>query len=92
MQEVLKHWPGSWEDQSSPKAPHEASLLNLATDKARHLLQWKPVWSFEETISQTVSWYRATDENRTASAGELTRAQILAYAAAAGERQITWVR
>jgi len=92
VQEVLKHWPGSWDDQSSPTAPHEASLLNLATDKARHLLQWKPVWSFEETVRQTVSWYRAMDGNRTTSAGELTRAQIQAYAAAAGERLITWVR
>lgn len=90
VQEVLKHWPGTWDDRSSPTAPHEASLLNLATDKARHLLQWRPVWSFEETIGQTVCWYRATAANRAASAGELTRSQIQAYAAAAAEQRVGW--
>ncbi len=34
--EVLKHWPGTWEDKSDPRAPHEATLLNLAIDKAAH--------------------------------------------------------
>ena len=32
--EVLKHWPGRWEDKSDPNAVHEAKLLNLSTDKA----------------------------------------------------------
>jgi len=40
VQEVLKHWPGRWEDKSEPAAVHEAKLLNLATDKAHHMLNW----------------------------------------------------
>ena len=92
VQEVLKHWPGRWDDQSSPTSPHEASLLNLATDKARHLLKWKPIWSFEETVCQTVSWYRTMHANPAGSAGDLTRSQIQAYATAAGDRQVIWVR
>jgi len=58
VQEILKHWPGEWVDQSDPHAEHEAKLLNLATDKAHHFLGWKPAWDFEQTIENTVSWYR----------------------------------
>lgn len=59
VEELLKHWPGLWEDRSDPHAVHEAQLLNLATDKAHHLLGWQPVWDFPQTIARTVKWYRA---------------------------------
>jgi CDP-glucose 4,6-dehydratase len=58
VEEVLKHWPGSWLDNREPDAPHEASKLNLATDKAFHVLGWRPRWNFEETIRRTINWYR----------------------------------
>ena len=58
VKEVLKHWPGRWEDRSDPKAVHEANLLQLATDKAHALLGWAPVWTFPTAIEQTVQWYR----------------------------------
>lgn len=77
VKEVLRHWPGSWDDQSDPQAVHEASLLNLATDKAFHLLGWQPRWTFEETIEKTVVWYRSVLDG--ADACELTRRQILEY-------------
>lgn len=77
VQEILKHWPGEWEDKSDPKAPHEAGKLNLATDKAFHLLGWQPRWDFETTIEKTVSWYREVHEG--AEPGELTRRQIRQY-------------
>lgn len=58
VQEIVKHWPGKWEDKSDPKAVHEAKLLNLTTDKAHHFLGWSPAWPFAETIARTVDWYR----------------------------------
>ena len=58
LTEVLKHWSGSWDDRSDPRAPHEASLLNLSIDKAQHVLGWAPVWNFASTIEHTVGWYR----------------------------------
>lgn len=78
VEEVLKHWSGKWEDRSDPDAPHEASLLNLATDKAYHMLGWSPRWSFEETIQKTVDWYRAI-EHDAKQAAALTKEQIDAY-------------
>ena len=75
--EVLKHWPGEWEDQSEPNAVHEAKLLNLAIDKAHHLLGWKPVWTFEQAIAATIRWYRAVQAHEDVIA--LTTTQIADY-------------
>jgi CDP-glucose 4,6-dehydratase len=78
--EVLKHWPGTIQDLSDPKAVHEASLLNLATDKAYHTLAWQPRWHFAETIARTVSWYRLAAANPSAEAlRDFTRSQINEY-------------
>jgi CDP-glucose 4,6-dehydratase len=85
VQEVLKHWPGRWEDKSDPKAVHEAELLELSIDKARALLGWSPVWHFPTAISQTVQWYREPAKKR-----ELTAAQIAQYAATARELGLPW--
>jgi CDP-glucose 4,6-dehydratase len=89
VEEILRHWPGRWEDRSDPKAVHEAKLLSLATDKAHHLLGWSPVWNFEQTIARTTLWYRqavaASDV-----IPELTRQQIDAYTADAGAIGLRW--
>jgi CDP-glucose 4,6-dehydratase len=80
--EVLKHWPGTWDDRSDPNAVHEAQRLNLATDKAFHLLGLRPVWNFERAIASTVDWYRRSTQASGASADEisaLTSEQIAAY-------------
>ena len=58
VEEALRHWHGHWVDQSDPTSPHEASLLNLAIDKAHHQLGWAPRWNFATTVERTVSWYR----------------------------------
>ncbi len=88
VQELLKHTSGEWLDASDPNARHEASKLNLATDKAFHLLQWQPVWPFEETIAKTAEWYLG-EAVRTDPA-ELTRSQITTYQSAATAKLIPW--
>ena len=57
VEESLRHWPGTWQDQSDARSPHEASQLNLVLDKAHHLLGWAPRWPFATTIERTVRWY-----------------------------------
>ena len=91
VQEVLKHWPGDWADKSDPDAVHEAKLLNLATDKAFHFLGWQPVWNFEETIAETVGWYREAEGFANAEDFRtLTCRQIAEYTAAARAKNIVW--
>lgn len=59
---ILQHWSGSWLDKSNPAEVHEAKLLNLVTDKAFHTLGWQPVWDFERTVRETVTWYREASQ------------------------------
>ncbi len=87
--EILKHWPGSWEDHSDPHALHEATLLNLAIDKSRHVLRWHPVWNFSVTLAETVAWYRQAAAPK-ADIHALTTAQIASYTAAARAAGIVW--
>ena len=93
-EELLKHWPGEWTDRSEPTAVHEAGLLNLATDKAFHLLGWQPVWSFEETVAKTAEWYRRAHEAGVSSEHDLRRLtgeQIDQYQCRAKELALPWV-
>ena len=83
--EFLKHWPGKWEDHSNPKALHEAGRLQLATDKARALLGWAPVWDFPLAVEQTVAWYRHAGSKRA-----FTQQQITAYAEHAHAAGLPW--
>lgn len=88
---LLHHTGGEWVDKSDPHAPHEASKLNLATDKAFHLLGWRPVWPFEETLRQTAAWYlnsgRMAPE---ADRSELTLSQVNTYEEDAARMGIPW--
>ena len=82
VEHVLSYWPGRSHVESDTSAPHEAGRLNLATDKAFHLLGWSPVWNFEQTVKNTVDWYRETAEasgNEPEMFRRLTKAQITEY-------------
>ena len=87
--EVLKHWPGRWQDRSDPNAVHEAKLLQLATDKANALLHWAPVWTFPQAIEQTVQWYREA-ARQPQSISALTTRQIQLYGTAATQAGLCW--
>jgi CDP-glucose 4,6-dehydratase len=87
--EILKHRPGQWEDRSNPDAHHEAGLLNLAIEKAFHLLKWSPVWNFEETIARTTAWYTRIEKSLDPPLA-LTTSQIAAYTTAARTAGLPW--
>lgn len=88
VQELLRHIDGDWIDASDSHAPHEASKLNLATDKAFHLLGWQPVWTFEETLAHTAEWYKR--EHAGESPRDLCQEQIAAYTGAAVNKHLPW--
>lgn len=86
--ELITHTGGQWIDATDPNAPHEASKLNLATDKAFHLLKWQPVWDFEQTLENTADWYLGEKSGQ--SATDLTQSQIIAYQTAAAQKALPW--
>lgn len=80
VEQILCHWPGSWQDQTDPDAVHEAGRLHLSADKAWHQLGWAPRWDFARTVAETVAWYRTTTAEPERAA-EFTRSQIAAFTA-----------
>jgi CDP-glucose 4,6-dehydratase len=91
VEEVLKHWPGRWQDKTDPAAPHEAGLLQLSTDKAYALLRWIPAWSFCEAVASTVDWYRNAEHLTGArEIQKQTQAQIAQYIQSARSLRAPW--
>jgi CDP-glucose 4,6-dehydratase len=81
---VVKCWgAGCWERTAPPAGHggmHEASVLRLDVTKAATLLDWAPRMTAEETIRQTVGWYRRRhDGGSTFDAHAGCRAEIVRY-------------
>jgi CDP-glucose 4,6-dehydratase len=62
VETILTIWSGRWEDGRNPKAPHEAHRLTLASEKAERILGWRPVWNFEQSVLNTIKWYRTMQQ------------------------------
>ena len=71
------HWVARPDADSLPEAAH----LSLDSRRAQAELGWEPRWTFEETISRTVRWYR--DHHAGGDARRLCRHQIELYSATA---------
>jgi CDP-glucose 4,6-dehydratase len=83
VEEVLRHWPGKWEQIEQEKHLKEAPLLSLAIDKAKKTLGWQPCWDFSRTIAETVAWYReyfaVSQKSTSPSLVDFTQKQIEGY-------------
>jgi CDP-glucose 4,6-dehydratase len=56
---VLENWgSGTWETPEVHSHPHEAGLLALDINKARYHLGWRPEWTADRAVKETVAWYR----------------------------------
>jgi CDP-glucose 4,6-dehydratase len=91
VKEMNKYLKFEYEIVPNPNAPHEAGKLNLATDKAFHLLGWKPRWDFRETIAHTADWYRENALSGLPMAKDIrlvTRSQISSYMEKLDELQL----
>jgi len=80
-----------WDDVSSQYGgPYESGLLKLNCDKALHHLGWRAIWNFEETVRQTVLWYRHYYEKPDVSIVDFTLQQIDEYVTKACAEGIPW--
>ena len=61
VEEITKHWDGTWRNISNTDTPHEEEKLHLQIDKAHHQLGWDPRWSFRTTVERTVKWYKTVE-------------------------------
>ena len=51
--------PASWISSKDSSAPYEAKTLQVNSEKAQTMLEWKPRVSLEAAIHKTVDWYLA---------------------------------
>lgn len=57
-QRIIKAWgEGAYQYSNEYDMP-ESALLSLDSAKARHYLDWSPVWDIDTTIKKTVEWYK----------------------------------
>tara|TARA_B110000003_G_scaffold89929_1_gene92006 strand:- start:18758 stop:19828 length:1071 start_codon:yes stop_codon:yes gene_type:complete len=80
VEEMSLHWDQvKWDKPEEVKdAFYESGLLKLNCDKALHLLNWKAVLSFSETVKLTTEWYMKFYENPEIIAS-VTNSQITEY-------------
>jgi CDP-glucose 4,6-dehydratase len=92
VSELLRGWPGQWQDCSGPNALHEASFLNLASDKAFHLLGWKPIWDFKRAVAETIRGYHESlSAGCDADLQNIVRGQITRFAADGRQAGLGWL-
>ncbi|UGU14379.1 CDP-glucose 4,6-dehydratase [Sinomicrobium kalidii] len=64
----------------------EANFLMLDSTKANKLLQWKPIWGFQETVKYTIEWFQEYYlQDNTLSEDHLEK-----YIADAINEEVTW--
>jgi CDP-glucose 4,6-dehydratase len=61
----------------SDSNPHEHTVLRLDSTRARSQLGWRPRWSLQQALEQTVAWHQAW--LRKADMQQVSRQQIAAY-------------
>ena len=72
----------SWGDNAewghdNGEHPHEANYLKLDCSKANNILKWKPIWTLDQALVETVKWYKAFYNNENMS--KFTLKQIDKY-------------
>lgn len=78
VSKIIYNWgTGNWKHDLTPNSQHESTLLMLDSNKSNQLLQWNPVFSIEQAISETITWYKKyfSSENME----DFTLEQILKY-------------
>ncbi len=79
--ELVKNWKDINQDticiDESKNQPHESKLLHLSIDKAQTLLNWRPIYKFEDAVDQTALWYKKIFEGNDVQ--KITKEQILEF-------------
>jgi len=81
VQRIIAAWGGgTWHAAELGARRHEAHTLKLDITKATNVLRWKPVYSIETAITESVRWYKERHARpRGLGARELCLAQIADY-------------
>jgi CDP-glucose 4,6-dehydratase len=82
---------GRWQAVPQTDAPPEARALRLSIDKAVARLDWRPVWSLDQSIRRTATgWRRLLSASTSAECREVLSAEIADYQADATRAGVAW--
>lgn len=87
LEEIKKELPNIKWKLSDMLHPHEVNLLYLNSAKARDRLDWKPVWSFEESVKNTSNWYKSWFDHKEV----VSLLQLETYIKDAKNKSLKWI-
>ncbi len=93
IEQMSKYWNDvNWLDDSDEDNNFkEAGLLKLDCNKAKRILNWKPVLSFDDTARMTVNWYKEFYNNNDLMY-KYTTNQIHEYSKLAKLQNLDWAK
>ena len=59
LEELKLYWPKMNYGVTAEPQPHEANLLYLDNALAKSKLNWQPVWTLQDCLLHTASWYQS---------------------------------
>lgn len=91
VEEVLAKLQQAWprirfHNTAAADGPHETHILKLDASKARAVLRWQPLWTWQEAVERTAGWYQHYYENGTIA----TRDDLERYVRAADRKSCIW--
>lgn len=94
VNKMHNYWSNiNWQDVSQQYGgPYESNLLKLNCDKALYHLKWRAILDFEETVSETVLWYKNFYENKSTDIKNFTVSQIENYMSKAKAEGLQWAQ
>ena len=90
-EKIVDYWGSGSVCLTGEKKFVESNLLQLDCTKARELMGWEPILSFNEGIEMTVGWYKANHFCRQNNMYKYSIDQIEEYVRRAEKRGACWV-
>ena len=92
VKKIIKNWGnGTWTTNIKSNQPHESKYLKLNITKAKVNLKWKSVYNIDDTIRETISWYKSY-YNNSSSMYDLSVEQIMNYVETAQKMKLEWAK
>ncbi len=90
-EKLVELWgSGSWVHTDPGYAKVETGYLRLTWEKAAQQLGWRPVYTWEEALTEITAWFKAFTHS--ANMYDVCRSHIAAYTAQATELGLLWTK
>jgi CDP-glucose 4,6-dehydratase len=92
VERLIELWgAGDWQDVKSGQTLHETGLLRLSWEKAANRLGWRPVYTWQEALAETVDWFKKYHgSGASEDMYDICVGQIRRYVTRARELGIVW--